>query len=639
MMDRESRKRRNERGARMLDLFLAVCLNAVILGALFLLMRPYFETNDDTALLTLVNGAKYSSDPHMVIASIFLGRILMLLYSITHKVPWYTLVQYAMLFVSFTGVTYVMIQRSGRLWGSVISAVVVLWMGYESYIVIQFSRTAGITAASAMLLMFYAVSPLVHRGSRSSDIHVGGAIAGILLILPACWLRFTQFLPSVVLTSGIGLWMLLHIWLPDRQERAERLDRAERMKQRAVQYDRGSRREDSYRQADRRSRSSRYDGADRAGLVGWGSGADLETIQEKWMRTLSLFIPFVMAAALCMGCRFVDKWSYENDEVWRNFHQFDLLREQLYDYGFPDYAANLDVYREAGISDAGYALYRNWSFTDPDRFDVSVMKKLIAAKEPRQFSKAVVKGFIEEVPIGLIQKPVSWFFLLLIVMFLAGGRLSRNKVLPILWEVILFGVLYLYLYYNGRYLRSRVDVPLLYSVCLCVLWQIRPDGVKRTWWTFLLAIGIQMAVPSLRDHYKFRITTASKPENEAKRRERFEQLSDDPDHLYVMKMGSMTAHQCYGPFDVMPEKVLGNVLYLGGWAAYSRSFMDTMEAYGISNPYRDLIGSDKLYLVDNDIELTITYLRENYDPNARYKRVKGQKKLGDYKVYRILSGS
>ena len=50
----------------------------------------------DTALLTLINGAKYSSDPHMVIASIFLGRILMLLYSSTHKVPWYTLVQYAM---------------------------------------------------------------------------------------------------------------------------------------------------------------------------------------------------------------------------------------------------------------------------------------------------------------------------------------------------------------------------------------------------------------------------------------------------------------------------------------------------------------------------------------------------------------
>ena len=638
MMDRESRNRKGQGGAWIVDLLLAVCLNALILGALFLLMRPYFETNDDTALLTLINDAKHTSDPHMVIASIFLGRILMLLYSFSHKVPWYTLTQYAMLFASFTGVTYVMIRRLGRLWGCVISALTVIWMGYESYIVIQFSRTAGITAASAMLLMFYSVSPLAHRESRSSDIHVAAAAAGILLILPACWLRFTQFLPSVVLTSGIGLWMLLHIWFPDKQERTQRLDRAERMRQRAALRDRESRGEDARRQADRRSRISRYDGMDRAGLVGWGSGADLETTGEKWTRTISLFIPFVIAAVLCLGCRFVDKWSYQNDEVWSSFHQFDLLREQLYDYGFPDYASNLDVYREAGISDAGYTLYRSWSFTDPDRFDVSVMRKLIAAKEPRQFSKAVVKGFFKEVPIGLIQKPVVWFFLLLIVMFLAGGKISRNRVLPILWEAVLFGILYLYLYYNGRYLRSRVDIPLIYSVCLCVLWQIRPEGVKRTWWTILLAIGIQMAVPSLRDHYKFRMTTESKPEKEAARRARFEQLSEDPDHLYIMKMGAMTAHQCYGPFDVMPEKVLGNVLYLGGWAAYTRSFMDTMAAYGISNPYRDLIGNKKLYLVDDDIELTMTYLRENYDPNATYKRVKGQKKLGKYKVYRIIAG-
>ena len=234
MMDRESRNRKGQGGAWIVDLLLAVCLNALILGALFLLMRPYFETNDDTALLTLINDAKHTSDPHMVIASIFLGRILMLLYSFSHKVPWYTLTQYAMLFASFTGVTYVMIRRLGRLWGCVISALTVIWMGYESYIVIQFSRTAGITAASAMLLMFYSVSPLAHRESRSSDIHVAAAAAGILLILPACWLRFTQFLPSVVLTSGIGLWMLLHIWFPDKQERTQRLDRAERMRQRAA---------------------------------------------------------------------------------------------------------------------------------------------------------------------------------------------------------------------------------------------------------------------------------------------------------------------------------------------------------------------------------------------------------------------
>ena len=101
-----------------------------------------------------------------------------------------------------------------------------------------------------------------------------------------------------------------------------------------------------------------------------------------------------------------------------------------------------------------------------------------------------------------------------------------------------------------------------------------------------------------------------------------------------MKMGALIAHDCYGPFDIMPEKVIGNVLYLGGWAAYSRAFQDTMAAYGISNPYRDLIGNEKLYLVDNDIELTMTYLKENYDADASYEAV-GE--FGKYTIYKILS--
>ena len=615
------------------DLAWALCLNVVILALLFIIMRPYFETNDDTALLTLINDAKITSDPHMVIASIFLGKLLMGLYSITHKLPWYTLTQYAMLFTAFTGVTYVLLRRLGKLWGLVLSAIVVLWMGYESYIVIQFSRTAGITTASALMLLFYAVSPLVEdlgagtdggditrRASRGIGraksgrivdtdvaglprIHIGSALAGILLILPGCWLRFSQFLPSAALMTGIGLWMLLRIWLPDKQDRIGVSDEA----------------------------SSRYASAGR-----YGGQGDI-SVREKLGRTVRLFLPFLAAGGLCLACRIVDMRSYETDPVWSRFHAFDLLREQLYDYGFPDYASNLDVYREAGISDAGYTLYRNWSFTDPDRFTTDVMEKLIAAKEPRRFSGAVLKGFAKEVPVGLIQKPVSWFVLLLLLMFLSGGGISRSRVLSILWEAALFGGLYLYLYYNGRYLRTRVDVPLLYSVALCLLWQIRPAGVKRTWWTFLAATIVLMAVPSLREPYKFRFMTQEKPKNEAKRREKFEQLSADPDHLYVMKMGAMTAHQCYGPFNIMPEKVLGNVLYVGGWAAYSHSFMDTMQAYGITNPFKDLIGNKKLYLVDNDIELTMTYLRENYDPGATYKVVKG-KKLGKYKVYRILAG-
>ena len=122
-MARHKKRRTNEiRQVREWLLWLAaIGINILVLAGLVCLLRPAFETNDDTALLTLVNGAKISSDPHMVISGMLLGRILMALYGITRALPWYTLVQYAMLFLSFTGMTRVMLQRLGMLWGSVLS--------------------------------------------------------------------------------------------------------------------------------------------------------------------------------------------------------------------------------------------------------------------------------------------------------------------------------------------------------------------------------------------------------------------------------------------------------------------------------------------------------------------------------------
>ena len=362
-------------------------------------------------------------------------------------------------------------------------------------------------------------------------------------------------------------------------------------------------------------------------------------------RLFCLFLPFAAVLAVCLGLRFWDKLSYQNDPVWKNFRDFDVLREELYDYGFPDYAANLEVYKAAGISDTGYTLYRNWNFTDPDRFTPAVMQKLIEAKEKRHFGKETIRGFIREVPLKLVRKPVIWFFLFLLVVFFAGGGKAAGtrkaswgrNLLCILWGLALFGVLYLYLYYNGRYLRDRVDTGLVYALCISVLWLVNRKGVARTWWIAPVMAAVLLAAPGVKRSYpfRFRAAVAKKERRMEKRRGRFEQLMADPDHLYVMKMGAMIAHDCYGPLDIMPEKVLGNVLYLGGWAAYSRAFMDTMDAYGISNPYRDLIGSEKLYLVDDDIGLTMAYIREYYDEGAAFEEI-GE--LGDHKIYRILSG-
>ena len=75
---------------------------------------------------------------------------------------------------------------------------------------------------------------------------------------------------------------------------------------------------------------------------------------------------------------------------------------------------------------------------------------------------------------------------------------------------------------------------------------------------------------------------------------------------------------------------------LGGWPAGSKPYLATLKQYGLTNPYRDCIDNSKVYLIDNDINLTLNYIREYYDMEAQ--AIEAGKFDEDTMMYQIVSG-
>ena len=86
--------------------------------------------------------------------------------------------------------------------------------------------------------------------------------------------------------------------------------------------------------------------------------------------------------------------------------------------------------------------------------------------------------------------------------------------------------------------------------------------------------------------------------------------------------------------DMATEGAMNNLLWMGGWSTWSGLYLQTARAFGISNPYRDMIDNDRVLLVDTSVEETLTYLRTHYDESVRAERFGN---LGDYPVYRIVT--
>ena len=121
---------KNKRGT----LLAAVGLNILVVTVMVLTMRPSFETNDDIVFAELGSGIRGVKDPHLVFQNYILGMVYRVLYQITGRLPWYTIVQYAVLLAAFSAVTYVLMNRLEGNSGLYLSVLLLCVFGYECYI-------------------------------------------------------------------------------------------------------------------------------------------------------------------------------------------------------------------------------------------------------------------------------------------------------------------------------------------------------------------------------------------------------------------------------------------------------------------------------------------------------------------------
>ncbi len=543
----------------------ALISNFLILGAMAAFMRPSFETNDDIVFAELGSGLRGVKDAHLVFQNYGQGMIYRLLYGVTGRLPWYTIVQYMILFAAFTVVTYVLISRLGEISGLCLFVILACGFGYEGYIHLQFTKTAGIAAAAAVFLLLY----LLEQEKYSW----WGIAGGILLAVIAYMYREDQFWASCGLMAGAGLLFLF----------------------------------------------------------------DLRKYRNKKLRRLGICV--LTFGVLLLSVFGVDRWDsskYRSAE-WKEYQEFNQLRSELLDYGFPDYDSNQEIYEELGISREAYELYKSWNFNDTEKFDTEVMKKLVDLKQKRPLTIRTVTAFLRRFPSDLLRMPMFYFFAVFAVLWLLCGKKDVCSVISVLAECLLLVVVYFYLYYQGRYMVNRVDVGLWFSACLVMLWIFSSGEVRHmnTKVSVLLCM-ICVALGQFMMYTDWRLATSSIPEARVSQRAVLETIGTDKEHTYLAKSGMLSEIVCYGPFDRMPENLLDNVYWFGGWECRTPGYTRAMEVHGIINPYRDVVNNENVYLVDDNIDLTLKYIRQYYAENAEAVFVKT---IGNVDVYQITDDS
>lgn len=533
------------------DLLIALGLNIIFFIAFVFVIGPKYETNDDLALSFLVEGAYGTRTPYMVYSNVLWGKLLVALYSLMPMIKWYVVLMLGMLYTAFTGMTYMILRLQGKKVGTVVSTAVLLFLGYYSYVVFQYSRIAPVVTAVGLLLLFYGIEHAETKCEKRICF-----VVGTLMAVWGSLVRFQMFAVAVVLAGGaIGLYKVWTIW------KAKETD---------------------------------------------------------WLKQIGTYVAvFGTVGVLGLGCLVVDKMSYSSEE-WKYYNEFNAVRTELWDYGFPDYAENADAFEAIGVSEKDYEYYQTWNM-DEESMTIENLQTIADKKPEKSFN---LFGYLSVFPKYFFS--ISVFIVFLIVSIIALD-LSWKNLYFILFEGAAIMVFEAYFYYIGRYGIARVDNGMWMVAVLTLVYAISKDLVKvedalaLTWKKVIFLVGA-VAILFVADFVRVPLVLDGIV-NESKTF--YEEIKKDDEHLYIM---TAKAPKLYYGFDIWEPSELGelsNVYNAFGWEFNHEVKSAALDEYDISNIYRDTINNEKVYFVTNDEnEILQTYIQENYDANARLVKVR-----------------
>lgn len=358
--------------------------------------------------------------------------------------------------------------------------------------------------------------------------------------------------------------------------------------------------------------------------------------KEKLGALLRYALPFVLLIALCAGLYAVDEMAWSR-EPWNYYHDYDAQRVAYSDYGRPEYDEMPGAYQTLGLSETSVRLLYEGNYFDTELFTGELMDEISATRDenfPAHGLGECLGIFLDKCLMGFFRNLHVYGFMLVLALWLAAGEHKLRDWLSVAGICGLFTLMYFYLIYRGRYLIDRVDVGLFLALAVCLAYMLKPEKLQRekTLAAFLLLAAIGTSYYLNRDAYRSQGEYINREHRAA-----VETLLADSEHIYFAKLDTVSDRIYTSPFEPSLPGYWDKIVLLGGFDPNHPVIMANMAKYGVENPYRDIVNNNRVYIIEDNIDLTLSHIHEFYDADAYAELVEPMSSDTGLMIYRILS--
>ena len=548
--------------------FLALCL---IFGDLkFGAIDDYFMA----ARLTGALGTEYN--PHLIFVNALYGYALLPLYHLFPKIGWYYIGEMFSVFLSFTVISYVLLQRCGERWGVILAALFTALFASDFYLVVQFTQCASILSAAGMLLFAYGVISEkkimdchAPDGARNDVLKATPFALGVLLMLWGSVMRWQAFLMGMPFFCICLLFMFKQCWATKRKT-----------------------------------------------IIG-------------------LAILFVSAFAL----HSFDQNIYKSPE-YASFNKFQGPRVSLADNANYNQNAVYEDAEELGLNGNDFHMLTEWNFYDTQVFSVDSIKRytdIITPYKDKIESWRIPRSLLNSLSNSL-RSPIfwAWFTFCIIAYFTNRKKLlylwsSFGAILSLMAYLMYIGRL-VYRVESGFWLYAAVlAIPLIGQMKFKL-----PSKVIYATLTIIALFNIYTYATSgeiVRNPSTGELKTLA-IEDTTDYNKVFEYIDSQPDKMFLLSMNAFMrfSHHRNPPYLATPTGSYRNTISFGYWTPYLPEITATLKDYGITNPIKDVVHDNVIVLNEPNL---VDFLQRHYYNSVAIDSIKAIGEMTFYKYHLV----
>ena len=339
--------------------------------------------------------------------------------------------------------------------------------------------------------------------------------------------------------------------------------------------------------------------------------------------------------SLTTGLYLADRCMYLRKDRLEQYRSQYLSENALRLRGLPSYAENNEYYKQIGISRKDWRWFDRTGDYDREIFTEEVTGTLRKIQREKMLQPEGIRSFREKCLDHFRGKWCVSGLLTLFLLWLVCGKHKKARLAVMLLLLLLVFALWYICWCGGLLPAAEGAEALIYvSAVMCGLFFLSeyPRWQKEMTWLCCVCV-LLLSIYFLRDHRKGNneLTYHRWQENALAAG----QISEDGSHLYLRPSGTLAYENICPPLQDTGRLNLTNIAFLGleDLSADGREYVKQM--YGVEDPYRDMIGNDKVFLIDDNIKTTLRYIRSHYDPDADAVEAGT---IRDRTYYSIISG-